>query len=271
MTPCNSLQAISLLLLSLLIGCSPAPVPAAPELVEQPTVELRLIGLVDEASALQQLIRVDNPSLNWQFELGDGQPLLEAVEQGVLDAALVHHIPLSAETLWYNPVALDGLVFIVHPDNLVQDLSLGHIQAIYTGQLSNWADLGGNEGRIEPLMRGRGSGVRELFETRVMGSQRIGVNTEIRPNAATLLTGVANNVNAIGLTTFSHQPDSVRALSINRIVADPAQLTDQQYPLTTPLYWVSRDEPTGEIRGVLAFMQSEAGQDALGGNFGRIR
>ena len=267
----RSLAQLSFLAFCWLIGCAAPPVPAAPTLVVQPTVERRAVGLVDEANVLNTITLPENPNLNWQFDIGDGRPLLDAVQNGALDAALVHYIPVSAENLWHNPVALDGLVFVVHPDNPLESLSLSQIQAIYTGQLTNWSELGGPDGRIEPLLRAKGSGVREIFEARVMGSQRVSVNVEIRPNATSLHAAITSNVNAIGLTTYSARSADLRPLAIDNILADSNQLATQQYPLTVPLYWVSLSEPTGELRGILAYLQSDTGQAWLGEYFGRIR
>ena len=258
-------------LLLLFVGCRETPVPPAPTLIAAPTIERRLVGLVDEGQRLDSLTLFDNPGLVWQFETGDGQPLLDAVASGELDAALVHHLPLSAETLYHTPVALDGLVLVVHPDNPINDLTLGQIQAIYSGQLTYWHELGGVDAPIELLVRGKGSGVRELLQERVMGSQRVSINAEIRPNTALLQATIAENRNAIGLTTYSSLTEIVQAVAINGIAPHPTQFATQQYPLMTPLYWVSQSEPTGELRGLLAYLQSEAGQVALGVWFGRIR
>ena len=59
---------------------------------------------------------------------------------------------------WFNPVALDGLTFIVHPDNTIADLSLIELQAIFSGKIDNWAQVGGPQIPIEVVSREIGSG-----------------------------------------------------------------------------------------------------------------
>ncbi|MEZ4642409.1 MAG: substrate-binding domain-containing protein [Chloroflexota bacterium] len=165
----------------LLAGCraeQPQPVPIT--LTPPPTV-LR-IGTADTAVAFTDLVAIpyaqytDRASL--QIIPGNTTALFADLEAGQLDAILVHHIAESA-AVWFSPVAVDGLVIIVHPDNPVTNLSRGEVQAVFNGRIANWSALGGPDAPITLVSRERGSGTRAIFVERVMGEQRVSINAVV--------------------------------------------------------------------------------------------
>lgn len=247
------------------VSCT-TPEPADPPTTTATVApELLIIGLSVNAEAVQTLV----PSV--RFVPAENQSLFNDLTSETLSAIMVHHV--SDADLWVQPVAVDGIVVVVHPDNPVRNLSLGEVQAIFSGRITNWAEVGGDDGAIRPISRERGAGIRTIFSERVLGAQRVTINAEIRPNPTAVHDAVAADPHAIGYLTLGSLPDNahVFALQIDSIPPTPSTTADQSYPLTTPLYWVSNSEPTGELRGLLSWLQSEDGQDVLGVRFGRIR
>lgn len=216
---------------------------------------------------------LDNPQVELQFVLANRTALVDDLNNGLLDAVLLHHIPEGNER-YFNPVALDGLVIIVHPDNPVQSLTNAEIQAIFNGRLTSWQSVGGAEQEIVLLSREQGAGLRTLLRQQIMAEQRLSSNALLQTGNEAMLTAVAGNPTAIGYSSMSSASQStVKLLAIDGRSATSSTTAEQTYPLTTPLYFLAATEaePSGELRGFLAWLQSDAGQTAIEGIYGRVR
>lgn len=273
--------AMALTWLGLALGCrAPAEVVELATDTPLPIATL-YIGLASTAADLPNLITYSDPQAQLHFISNNSAALAVDLAQAQLDAILVHVIPSAvdpARPYWYNPIALDGLALIVHPTNPIRDLSLGQIQAIYAGRLTNWQTLGGPDQPIIPITRERDAGARVIFTQRVMSDQRVSINALVQPTNEGVIQAVAGQPGAIGYTLLGALPhatldveQAVRVLSIDGVAPNPLTTADQSYPLTVPLYWVSLSEPQGAGRALLAWLQSEAGQRQLGVRYGRVR
>jgi DNA-binding transcriptional LysR family regulator len=263
----------ALFLMLMLPACTepePRPLPAQ---TASPPPTLLQIGVSEDARTLAELVgssyadRTSRAALN--FVAGNSTVLLEDLAHERLDGVLVYEIG-EHDDLWFNPVALDGLVPVVHPDNPVGDLTRAELQGLFAGQIADWATIGGAAENVVPIGRERGTDLRTLFNQRIMGAQRITINTLVVPSAVALLATVGTERGAIGYTAMSAITPDVSALSVDGIAATPATTAGQSYPLTVPLYFVSLTEPQGELRAFLAWLQSAEGQAILGERFGRV-
>jgi hypothetical protein len=248
---------------------TPAPLitPTSPPFTLQ-------IGLTGSAVAIETLtddpFAAQFPQTAVQFIRANNRTLLAdlAVEQ--LDAVLVHHLPANSDN-WFNPVALDGLVIILHPDNPITTLTLAEIQAVYNGRITNWASLGGSDLPVEIVSREQGAGSRSIFAERIMLEQRTAITAQIVSGNEQMLEAVAGSPAAIGYGMMASIDSTVKTAAVEGIMATQMTTADQSYPLTTPLYFVSRAEPTGELRAFLAWLQGDEGQSLLGEKYGRVR
>jgi len=254
----------------LLTACQTSPTPTLPPMTPSAPPTTLYIGLDESAAALASL--VTNAPIPVQFVISNNSTLLADLEAGQVDAILTHVIP-PEETRWFNPVFLDGLSLIVHPDNPVTELSLSEVQAIFSGKMGNWSDVGGTDNPITLVGRERGSGVRTLFNERVMGSQRLAITALVEVAQAEVVAQVANDVTAIGYVMMEGIGDGVRPLILDGYAPTPTHTASQNYPLTVPLYFLAptAEEPQGELRAFLAWIQSTETQEILGQTWGRVR
>lgn len=262
----------------LLISCSaderqlPAPPPTT-----VPAVLLN-VGISDHAGALAPLwatgygAESDNAAVN--FVSGSNATLFEDLETGRLDAILVHHIPENAaggQDQWFNPVALDGLVIVAHPQNTVASLTLAQVQGLFSGQLASWSAVGGAEWDVQPFEQERSDGAHAIFTRRVMGATPISINTIVQSDSPSLLEAVASEPSAVGYTMLSALQTGVQAFAIDGVAPTPDTVTAQEYPLTVPLYFVATAEPQGALRAFLAWLQSTEGQTIVSEKVGTVR
>lgn len=262
---------------ALLAGCAQSTAVSTPTPTANPPQLLR-IGLTTSAVAHAEAITnaytaVTNQAI-LQFVPGNTAVLQNALAAGELDAILVHALP-DAYSHWFNPVALDGLALLVHPTNPLANLTRTEAQAIFNGRITNWAELGGPDQPIQVIIREPGSGARTLFTSQIMAAQRPTINAQIAASHSEMLTAIANSETAVGFAMMGGIPttDPVKMLTVDGIAAIPAQTTSQNYPLTAPLYIAtgSPQEPQGELRAFIAWLQSDGGQAVLGNWYGRIR
>lgn len=261
-------------LLLAVVACNETSTRPTPAATETPPPALLHVGITNSAAALADTIahayaqKTDRALLN--PIVANGATLRDDLGAEHLDALLVHHIPQGSEN-WFNPVALDGLVVVVHPDNPLHALTLEEIQSLFAGQIENWSGLGGPELPVNPVVRERGSDDRILFRRRVMGSQAISINSLVQSDSDSLLEAVAADRGAIGYTMMAGLQETVVAVEIDGVAPTPQNAATQSYPLTVPLYFVAPAEPQGELRAFLAWLQSTEGQTIVGEKLGRVR
>lgn len=252
-------------------GCGDATL--APTLTPRPTPAILNVGVSSSAAAMIALVEdpyaAHNEQAHVNFVVGNNRTLFDDLAAGELDAIFVHHI-IDGNQDWFNPVALDGVVVVTHPANGVQGLDLAQVQSIFSGQIGNWADAAGADLSVQTVGREQGADARIVFNRRVMAEQRLSIHTLVASDDEALLEAVAQTPGAAGYTMMSAVSGEVVPLSINGVAPSPQTTAAQEYPLTTPLYFVSREEPTGQLRAFLAWMQSEAGQTHLGEKFGPV-
>jgi hypothetical protein len=270
------LRPVWLVLFFTLAACADEPPPTPQPITPTAPVPPLQIGLASSAGSLRE--QVGAPYLAYaqsaglaavEYTTANYRTLLTDLSGGLLDAALVHLVP-DGRDLWFSPVALDGLVVVVHPDNPVTSLTPAEIQALFSGRIANWAALGGPGQDVMIYSREPGSGTRLIFDQRLMAEQRVSINAQIISGDDALLAAVADDPAAVGYSMMG-SASGVKMVAIDGLAPTPDAATTQSYPYTVPLYFVSPAEPQGTLRAYLAWLQSPTGQTLLGAKFGRVR
>ena len=191
--------------------------------------------------------------------------------------------PPADDPLVRVPIGLDGLAVIVHPSNSIDGLSLVQLRDIFAGRLLDWHALGSDAGEIQLVSREDGSGSRILFETRVMGDERVALTAVVMPSSQDVVDYVAKNPQAVGYVSRAEVaewiaeadtaaagaapaangtavPPRVKIIPVEGKLPTRATVRGQEYALTEPLYLISYGQPTGKIRQFIDFVLSPAGQ-----------
>lgn len=258
--------AFLLFLLVLLPACRSAPLPL-PERTPEPTPTVLRIGVED--TAVSFLALAHHPAFALQPVAANTETLFADLVAGNLDALLTHHLPEGA-TVWFNPVAVDALVIIVHPDNPLEALTRTEVQAMFNGRITNWAEVGGPDLPILLVTREREASARAIFTQRIMLEQRLSINAMVAAADTAVQQQVATNPGAIGYTMMG-AGQGANVLALDGIAPLPNIVSAQAYPISIPLYFVSLAEPQGELRAWLSWLQSAEGQQAIGNVYGRVR
>lgn len=176
------------------------------------------------------------------------------------------------------PITREAFVFLVHKDNPIESLTLTQIQDIYTGKITNWAQVGGDDVAIRAFQRPVNSGSQTGFLDLVMqGKTPMDPPTEwITAEMGQLIEAVARydqSPDAIGYSYYYFVTDmwgnpNVRLLKIDGVYPQPSTITNQSYPIGTAYYAVFRkSEPQdGSVRKVVNYLLSTAGQELVEDN-----
>ena len=149
----------------------------------------------------------------------------------------------KASGLKETVLAYDGIAIIVHPDNPVSDLTLEQIADIYTGKITNWKDVGGNDAAIVLIGREAGSGTRDGFES-ITGTQDACQYRQELTSTGDVITTVSQNPDAIGYASLASVKDTVKALSVGGVTPSEATVKDGSYTVQRPFVLVTKEGVT---------------------------
>lgn len=162
-----------------------------------------------------------------------------------------------------NIVALDGVAVVINPANGVEDLTVEQIAQIFTGEITNWSELGGTDGEIAVFGREAGSGTRGAFEE-IVGVDNCKYTNEYS-STGDVIGNVASNPNAIGYASLSAVDDTVKAVMVNGVAPSEDTVKDGTYEIQRPFVMVTKDgaELSEAAQAFLEFAMSEDAADII--------
>lgn len=137
-------------------------------------------------------------------------------------------------------LALDGIAIIVNPSNSVEGLTTEQIAKIYTGEITNWSEVGGANGEIVLIGREAGSGTRDGFESITDTKDKCKYRQELT-STGDVITTVSQNPNAIGYASLAAVKDSVKALKVNGVAPTEDTVKDSTYVVQRPFVLVTKE------------------------------
>ena len=216
-----------------LAGC--ARKDTSPVTTDGSTSMEKVIGTLGEAFTEKEGINVTyNPT-------GSGSGI-QAVSEGRCDIGLSSRALKDDEkaTLTETVVALDGIAMIVNPENPVSDLTVEQIADIYTGKITNWSEVGGNDAEIVLIGREAGSGTRDGFES-ITGTKDACQYRQELTSTGDVIATVAQNPDAIGYASLSAVKDTVKALTVGGVAPSEDTVKDGSYVVQRPFVLVTKD------------------------------
>lgn len=164
--------------------------------------------------------------LNGSVDIGLSSRALKAEEE---EQGAVAHV-----------VALDGVAIVVNPENTVANLTVEQIAKIFSGEITNWSEVGGADAEIAVFGRESGSGTRGAFEE-IVGVEDACAYTNEYSSTGDMVGAVAGNPNAIGYASLSAVDESVIAVSVNGVAPSEATVKDGTYEIQRPFVMVTKE------------------------------
>lgn len=157
-------------------------------------------------------------------------------------------------------VAIDGIAIVVHPSNTVSDLTIEQVRKIFSGEISNWKDVGGSDAPITVITREDGSGTRGAFMEVVMHESQIKPDAVVQTKTGAVMTAVASDPNAIGYVSLGSVDNTVKALAIDGVKPSVETVKSGSYKIQRPFLFLTKEEPKGEVKKFIDFVLSPDGQ-----------
>jgi phosphate transport system substrate-binding protein len=174
-----------------------------------------------------------------------------------------------------DPLGRDGLVFMVNAENPVESLTVDQLYGIYTGQITNWKEVGGNDEEIKPFQRNEDSGSQTLFMKLLMkGEEPMDPPKDLREDTmGGLIDSVAafdGSGSAIGYSVYyyanlMHSNPSLKLISVDGVAPTNDSIESAEYPLTNDFYIAIRaaEPEDSPVRALRDAMLTEAGKQLL--------
>lgn len=169
-------------------------------------------------------------------------------------------------------VARDAIAIIIHPDNPVNQLTLPQLSAMYSGAMTNWREVGGEDRPIVLLSRETNSGTHVYFLENVLrlgqkeNKTLFSPSTLLLPSSEGISAEVRQNPNAIGYDGLGYVTDDMKVVAVAKDEASPyvfptiAAVNDKSYPVARDLYMYTSGEPTGAVKDYMDWIFSPEAQ-----------
>ena len=239
---------------------APAPLSGAVALNGSTSME-KVVG------ALGEQFMSDNSGVSVTYDATGSGAGIEAASNGSADIGLSSRGLKDEEKssgLVGTTVALDGIAVIVNPANGVEDLTVEQIAKIFTGEITDWSELGGAAGTISCIGREAGSGTRDGFESITGTKDACKMDQELTSTGA-VIEAVAGNPNAIGYASLSALKDAVKAVTVGGVVCSEETVLDGSYEIQRPFVFVTKDGValSAQAQAFFDFATSSAANDLI--------
>lgn len=194
--------------------------------------------------SLKETFEAENKGITVTYNPTGSGTGITAVAEGRCDIGLSSRDLKDEEKengLEETVIAYDGIAVIVNPENTVSDLTIEDIAKIYTGEITNWKDVGGKDSEIVLIGREAGSGTRDGFESITGTTDQCKLRQELT-STGDVITTVAGNPAAIGYASLASVKDSVKTLKVGGVAPSEATIKDSSYKVQRNFVLVTKKD-----------------------------
>lgn len=261
------LLPVSLVLLAAMLvgGCSSSNADSG---TSTPT---ELSGTIDEAgsTSVQPLLELmadafmdKYPDVTINVSGGGSSAGVKACAAGTVDiGAASRDIKMSEADLIAIAIARDAVAIVVNEANPVSELTMEEVAGIYSGDITNWSQVGGNDEEIIVVSREEGSGTRDCFESKLMDKydEEIKADALFYDSNGAVRTKVSSESRAIGYVSLGYV-EGLKTITIDGVEPTLENCQSGDYPVVRRLYLLTRETPSGLVQAFIDFCRSEEGQ-----------
>ena len=161
-------------------------------------------------------------------------------------------------------IATDGIAVITNKANKVTDLTLDQVKDIYTGKITNWKEVSGEDAPIVVVSREDGSGTRDGFQEKVgFESEELIKDAQISDGSGNIKSTVEGNANAIGYISFGYVDEAVNAVKVDGVEINHETVANNEYVIARPFILVNKDGISDNAQALIDFILSDEGQSIL--------
>ena len=212
----------------------------------------------------------NNPNLRISVSGGGSGHGVKAVGSNEVDIGAASRDVKSKEMEEYpgiKPVGigLDSVAIVVHPSNSVDELTMEEASRIFSGEITNWNEVGGSDSDIHVVTREDGSGTRDVFEKFVIDPYEVEIAAEasVKPSNGEIRASVSRDENSIGFVSLGYIDSSIKGVKIDGVEPAVENVLSEDYKITRTLYLITNGEPDELEKAFIDFVLSEGGQEIV--------
>lgn len=213
---------------------------------------------------LAQAFMAENPDVRIEVSGGGSSAGVKAAQNNTVDFGAASRNLKDSETgVEALTIARDGIAVIVNPENEVSELTFEQIQKIFTGEITNWSEVGGSNAEMVIVNREEGSGTRGAFHELVVGEDNAFTEEAIIQNSnGAVREAVSQDVNAIGFMSLGGVNDTVKPVKVDGVEPTIENIKADKYPIARPLNYVlnENNELSKVAQAYIDFVLSDEGQ-----------
>lgn len=193
--------------------------------------------------ALKETFEAENSGVEVTYNPTGSTAGISAVAEGRCDIGLSSRNLKDSEKeqgLVGTVLAYDGIAVIINPENTVEDLTVEQIAAIYTGEITNWSEVGGIDTGIVLIGREASSGTRSGFEEIVGVEDKCRYRQELS-STGDVITAVSQNPGAIGYASLASVKDTVKAIKVGGVAPSDETVRNETYAIQRPFVLVTKE------------------------------
>ena len=220
------------------------------------------------ANAMNEAFMEKYPNVSATAEFTGSSAGIESLAAGSVDigdASRALSDDEKGQGIVENIVAIDGIAVITDTDNTITDIKSEDLAKVYTGEITNWKDLGGKDEQIVVIGREAGSGTRDAFEELMDVKDSCKYAQELDSTGA-VLAKVAATPGAIGYVSLDVLDDTVNGLQINSVEPTEENILAGTYVLQRPFVMATKgeiSEQSEQVQAYFDFINSEDGQNVI--------
>lgn len=221
------------------------------------------------AEELAQAFSKKNPGKKVYVQGGGSSAGIQGVKTGAADIGTSSRELKSTEK---GPkeyiIARDAIAVIVNPANTVGKLTMDQVRKIFTGEITNWQQVGGANAPIRAFTREEGSGTRGAFQEIVMKESKFANNLLVQNSTGAIKQGVISDKNAVGYISLGAVDQKVKAVSVDGIVPSKATAQNGTYKIVRPFLFLSQEKPKKKLTSeFISYVLSPEGQKIVAKEF----
>ncbi|OIO13805.1 phosphate-binding protein [Candidatus Gottesmanbacteria bacterium CG11_big_fil_rev_8_21_14_0_20_37_11] len=206
-----------------------------------------------------------NPGIVVDVQGGGSAVGIMVAREGIADIGMVDMVILPKETerLEKVIVARDGIAVIVNNSNKVNDLTLTKLRDLFSGKITNWKEIGGDDAKIRVISREEGSGTRKSFDLLVLSGRKVTPDAMYQDSNGTIREAVKSDKDSIGYISIGILNPDVKALSIDGISANNENVKLSRYKIARPIYFLLKSNYSVQTRDFVNYILGTEAQKIM--------
>lgn len=215
-----------------------------------------------------------NPDVNVSVQGGGSSAGIESAAKGTAQIGTSSRElqPEEKSGITETIIANDGIAVIVSTDNQITGLTKDQIKKVFTGEVTDWSQVGGKKGPITVVVREEGSGTRGAFEEMILGKgTRFIANAVVQNSTGAVKTAVTKDSNAVGFISLGSVDDTVIAIKVDGTAVSEATVLDKSYKISRTFIFLTKGEADPATKAFIDFVLSADGQKIISEKYVKIK